>query len=91
MPIFAFCHGWTVDERKGFSEVTCRRRESCPYYDVDFYRHHGHHLEDFEELFPSEPCQYFTKPVDETPADTDEVESFLSFIKKDDDYNPKVE
>jgi hypothetical protein len=61
MPKYSFCHGWTVDVRKGFSEVTCRRRESCRYYDVDFYRHHGHHLEDFDEMFPFEPCLFFTK------------------------------
>lgn len=61
MPKYAFCHGWTVDARKGFNEVTCQCRESCAYYDVNFYRHHLHHLDDFEEMFPFEPCQYFLK------------------------------
>ena len=44
---------------KDFNEVTCPRRESCAYYDVNFYRKHVHHLDDFEEMFPFEPCQFF--------------------------------
>ena len=59
MAKWSFCHGWTVDARKGFCEVTCKRRETCAYYSVDFYRKYGDHLEDFEEMFPMEPCQFF--------------------------------
>ena len=83
MPKYSFCHGWTVDVRKGFSEVTCRRRESCRYYDVEFYRHHGHHLEDFDEMFPFEPCQFFLPRGESrgTVAKEDHEDSFLDLLK----------
>ena len=55
---YSFCHGWMVRPRD-FNEVTCRRRESCRYYDVEFYKKHAHHLDEFEEMFPMEPCQFF--------------------------------
>lgn len=58
MATWAFCHGWMVDPID-FTEVTCKNREKCAYYDIDFYRKHGHHLDDFEELFPMKPCQGF--------------------------------
>ena len=62
MAQFSFCHGWMVSP-KDFNEVTCPRRESCAYYDVLFYRHHGHHLDDFDEMFPFEPCQFYIKKI----------------------------
>ena len=61
-PKWAFCHGWYLDEC--FCEVTCRRRERCAYYDEDFYMKHKRHLEDFEELFPQEPCSWFVERKD---------------------------
>ncbi len=68
---FGFCHGWMVSP-KDFNEVTCPRRESCAYYDVNFYKHHVHHLDDFEEMFPFEPCQFFVKKQSvETKEDKD--------------------
>lgn len=79
-PLYSFCHGWTVDERKGFNEVTCKRRESCAYYDVDFYRKHGQHLDDFDEMFPPEPCPYYVdreRPV----AAKEEKADFFAFMK----------
>ena len=68
---FGFCHGWMVSP-KDFNEVTCPRRESCAYYDVNFYKHHVHHLEDFDEMFPFVPCQFFVKKQSvETKEDKD--------------------
>ena len=76
---FAFCHGWTID--KNFSEVTWKRREKCQYYDVDFYRKHVHHLEEFEEMFPSEPCSYFLPRCQTEPKQDAEVDAFLALLK----------
>jgi len=81
MPKFSFCHGWTVDVRKGFNEVTCRRREHCCYYDADFYRHHGHHLEDFDEMFPFEPCPFFMERGDVVHEQKEDEDSFLALLK----------
>lgn len=58
MSKYGFCHGWMVDPID-HTEVTCKRREKCAYFDIDFYHNHGSHLEDFEELFPFSPCEYF--------------------------------
>ena len=82
-PLYSYCHGWTIDAKKGFCEVTCKRRERCRYFDIDFYRHHGHHLDDFEEMFPMEPCQYFIEREGakrEEPADG--KADFFDFIKE---------
>lgn len=69
---FGFCHGWMI-EPFGHSEVTCKQRERCAYYDVEFYRKHGNHLEDFEEMFPFEPCKFFfPKKVEEKKAEKEE-------------------
>ena len=82
--LFAFCHGWELSERKGFAEVTCRRRESCAYYSVTFYREHGDHLDDFEELFPLEPCPYFTeRSVAKREEPADGKADFFSFLDKE--------
>ena len=58
MAKYGFCHGWSIDPID-HSEVTCKKRDKCAYFDIDFYRHHGDHLEDFEELFPFHPCPLF--------------------------------
>ena len=55
---YSFCHGWAINP-VDFTEVTCRNREKCAYFDVEFYRKHGNHLEEFEELFPFDPCGFF--------------------------------
>ena len=79
---YSFCHGWELSERKGFAEVTCRRRESCAYYSVTFYREHGDHLDDFEELFPLEPCPYFTeRSVAKRVEPADEKADFFDFMR----------
>lgn len=65
MKQYSFCHGWMVEKRT-FAEVTCKQRERCQYYSEDFYRHHGDHLDDFEEMFPFEPCPYFLERIGET-------------------------
>lgn len=79
MAKFAFCHGWYLDAN--FCEVTCKRRERCAYYDVDFYRKHGHHLYEFEELFPHEPCEWFmerTTNVKKEEIDKTDIFSLLN-------------
>jgi len=57
MAKYGFCHGWMIDAT--FNEVTCRRRERCKYYQEDFYRRYGDRLNEFEEMFPDEPCRFF--------------------------------
>ena len=82
MAKWSFCHGWTVDARKGFCEVTCKRRESCAYYDVDFYRKHGNHLDDFEEMFPSEPCQFYIASHTSSVENENTKPDFFSFLSE---------
>ena len=80
MARYGFCHGWYLD--RGFAEVTCKRRETCAYYDVDFYRHHVHHLDDFEEMFPIDPCPWYLEregAVKQKPA----VHDFLLLAEGD--------
>ena len=60
---YGFCHGWMIDA--AFNEVTCRRRERCKYYQEDFYRQYGDRLDEFEEMFPDEPCRFFVGREDE--------------------------
>lgn len=60
MAKYNFCHGWTISPN-GFSESECKRRDNCMYYMEDFYRKHGNHLQDFEEMFPLEPCQFYVE------------------------------
>lgn len=55
---YAFCHGYGINPYD-FTEVTCRFRERCPYYDVDFYRKYGDRLNEFDELFPFMPCSFY--------------------------------
>ena len=57
MAKFSFCRGIILDAN--FCDTTCRLRESCAYYDVDFYRKHVEHLEDFTELYPINTCDWF--------------------------------
>ena len=66
---FGFCHGWMFSPF-GFGEVTCKRRECCRYYDVDFYKNHGNHLDDFEEMFPMEPCPFFLAMEEKRKTET---------------------
>ena len=81
MAKWSFCHGWTVDASKGFCEVTCKRRETCAYYSVDFYRKYGDHLDDFEEMFPFEPCKFYL--AKEQPAkENEEKPDFFDLLKK---------
>lgn len=82
MAKWSFCHGWTVDARKGFCEVTCKRRETCAYYSVDFYRKYGDHLDDFEEMFPMEPCEFYTPRATELKQE-EEKPSIFDFLKDD--------
>jgi hypothetical protein len=50
---------------------------------VEFYRHHGHHLEDFDEMFPFEPCQFFLPRGESrgTVAKEEHEDSFLDLLK----------
>lgn len=68
---------------KDFNEVTCPRRESCAYYDVNFYRKHVHHLDDFEEMFPLEPCQFFIQKQGTQPRENKDsgMDFFLGIDK----------
>lgn len=75
---YSFCHGWMVRPRD-FNEVTCRRRESCRYYDTEFYRKHAHHLDDFDEMFPMEPCQFFIPRGDARVTEEKEDNEFDFF------------
>lgn len=69
---YAFCHGWMVSPAD-HNEVTCKKRENCVYFDLEFYRKHGHHLDEFDEMFPYEPCQFFfPKKVEEKKAEKEE-------------------
>lgn len=79
---YSFCHGWMVSPRD-FNEVTCKRRDSCSYYDADFYGNHLHHLEEFDEMFPFEPCQFFLQRGESrgTVAKEDHEDSFLDLLK----------
>lgn len=78
---YAFCHGWMI-EPFGHTEVTCKKRESCAYFDIDFYSKHKHHLDEFEEMFPFEPCQFFFgKTGAETKSEKRE-DSFDIFLGK---------
>lgn len=79
---YGFCHGWMI-EPVGHTEVTCKQRERYAYFDVEFYRNHGHHLEDFEEMFPYEPCKFFIpKSVEEKNVKKEDNPFDLFFGKK---------
>lgn len=75
---FAFCHGWVLDQN--YNEVTCKVRERCLYFDVSFYRNHGHHMDEFEELFPFEPCGWFLERSKQEVAMTKEEDSFIALL-----------
>lgn len=72
MAQYSFCHGWMI-EPHGFSEVTCKHRDNCAYYCVDFYRRYADRLDDFEEMFPMSPCKFFiARNVEITPEEKSE-------------------
>ena len=79
MADFAFCHGWYIN--RDYNEVMCKKRGRCPYYDIDFYRKHGNHLQDFEELFPEEPCKWFRGSVVE---EKEEVVDLFGMLRMED-------
>lgn len=70
MAKFSFCRGIILDAN--FCDTTCRLRESCAYYDVDFYRKHAGHLEDFTELYPIVGCDWFI-PNGKEQVETEKV------------------
>jgi hypothetical protein len=79
MAKYSFCRGIFLDAN--FCEVTCKRRERCAYYDVEFYRKHGHHLDEFEELFPHEPCGWFVEKVADVPQHTEHGNDLFAMLK----------
>lgn len=80
MAKWSFCHGIMVNPN-GFTEVSCRQRERCAYYDVEFYKHHKHHLDDFEEMFPFAPCPHFIARHGAVKEEKSKEQSFVELLK----------
>lgn len=76
---YGFCHGWTIDST--FNEVTCKRRERCKYYQEDFYRRYGDRLDEFEEMFPDEPCRFFVGKEAETATPLQHSEQLATIFE----------
>lgn len=68
MARYSYCHGYTVDPN-GYAEILCKRRAYCAYYQEDFYVRYRGQLDDFEEMFPFEPCQFFVSNGKQDPDD----------------------
>ena len=76
---YGFCHGWMIDAM--FNEVTCKRRERCKYYKEDFYRQYGDRLDEFEEMFPDEPCRFFVGREDEAATPLQHSEQLATIFE----------
>jgi hypothetical protein len=76
---YGFCHGWMIDAM--FNEVTCKRRERCKYYQEDFYRRYGDRLDEFEEMFPDEPCRFFVDREDEAATPLQHSEQIATIFE----------
>lgn len=76
---YGFCHGWMIDAM--FNEVTCKRRERCKYYQEDFYRRYGNRLDEFEEMFPDEPCRFFVGREDEAATPLQHSEQLATIFE----------
>lgn len=79
MARYSFCHGWMIDPN-GLAEVTCKHRDNCVYYCIDFYRRYAGHLDEFEEMFPTIPCKHFIARATEITPKEKSKKAFDIFL-----------